>query len=241
MRYSKKIKDKLVKHDIHLGQYLGGGSYGTAYELEDQPNKVIKITQDGTEANAMNIIKNHPQKNIVNVDRVFKFKDTSGIYFIIQEKLEKLDQKDENFFFSSLNEIIKKYNLKSKINVDELEKDGNTILRRKYKVLDFLSMDSFFIKFYKKEIPEKHKDSEIMKFLDALINSNIKPGSNTARDLLRAYWQLKSVGIKFQDVHTGNIMKKGNIYKLIDLGVSRSPKQSLDVLERRLYGYSNKR
>jgi len=228
--YSKVIENKLAKHNIHLGSFVDEGSYGTVYDLKDQPDKVIKITSDDTEARAMNIIKSHPQKNIVNVDRVFCLKDIANTYFIIQEKLEGLDSADNAFFNSNMGKIIRKYKLSDKIDFDNIRDENRNVLRNYGGVLE-LYIEILFIKFYRKEIPERYKNSEIMKFINSIIDSNIQPGSDIAHDLLEAYWQLKSVNIDFDDAHTGNIMKKGNIYKLIDLGASRSPRQTLDVLE----------
>jgi len=53
-------------------------------------------------------------------------------------------------------------------------------------------------------------------------------------DLINAARELEYYHIKFNDYHEGNILKDANgNYKLIDLGVSKSPETKIDQLEHK--------
>ena len=75
----------------YIGVLLGSGSQGNAYEISN--NKVLKITQDDSEARASNILLNHNHPNIVKFYDVFKFKNKHFrcyLYGIVMEKLKEI-------------------------------------------------------------------------------------------------------------------------------------------------------
>ena len=90
------FKRRLAESGIHIGEYLGSGSCGVAFEIKDKPGHMLKITKDANEAALCSLIKQKELRNVCPVKEVFAFEDT-GHYGIIEKRLERLDNKDDVF------------------------------------------------------------------------------------------------------------------------------------------------
>lgn len=84
-----EIKAKLKSDSIRLGSFIGEGAQGEVYALKGS-NNVLKMTRDSREARSMQVVKDHPQKNIVRVYNVWKYKQFNNAFFIEEEKLKPL-------------------------------------------------------------------------------------------------------------------------------------------------------
>jgi serine/threonine protein kinase len=85
----QKWDEKLKSLNLKPVSELGEGTQGVAYALED-PNKVLKVTEDSREANAAQKIVGKKYKHIYEVYRVFQF-DSSGFFGIVQERLKRVE------------------------------------------------------------------------------------------------------------------------------------------------------
>jgi hypothetical protein len=88
-------KLKALGYDPTRAKVLGEGTQGTAFLLKN--GKVLKITEDQTEAKASAIIAGKMTNNLVRVERVFLFGKT-GLYGIVMENLEPLSGLEEDFW-----------------------------------------------------------------------------------------------------------------------------------------------
>ncbi len=86
---------KALGYDPTRAKVLGEGTQGTAFLLKN--GKVLKITEDQTEAKASAIIAGKMTNNLVRVERVFLFGKT-GLYGIVMENLEPLSGLEEDFW-----------------------------------------------------------------------------------------------------------------------------------------------
>jgi len=234
----REIKEKLAKYDILLGKEMGYGTRGIVYELVNEPNKVLKITNDESEALSSNIIKKHPCKNIAHYDRVFKFKDEPRtfkphLWFIIMEKLKPLNESERSFFYYKISDILKL------IDQDEIIKNSKTIqdLAKAGYDLGSEMRNVIYYKFDPRyDSPEEELGSvgvaEIQHLMKKIAEANIKYISKMTKAFLNAKDHLKKVNIEFDDLIPANVMKRGDDYVLIDLGYSRSPQTKIDVLEQ---------
>lgn len=84
------LNKKLGKLGLAVTKLLGSGSWGDAFLLSN--GNVLKITKDKTEAQSAAYLKGKNLKYVYHVFDVFKFKNTSKIYFIVQERLSKLSK-----------------------------------------------------------------------------------------------------------------------------------------------------
>jgi len=196
----------LEKYGIKVGEYLDSGMMGTVYKYKDEPSKVIKITMDKSEANAMELVRKQPHPNIVKVYEVYKI--DAGVqvaYAIIQEKLDILGSSERNSWNWIDNDFLSPKDTTEFSNYDDIDMFSN-----EYFGCDF---DAVWNWAYENEEVEQEYKKMIT-------------------DIFPALQHLGDIGIRFGDYHSGNIMiGKGGNYKLIDIGVSESPAQKIDILE----------
>lgn len=189
----KQNAQKLAKKGINVSSLksLGGGSHGVAYDIGN--NRVLKVTDDQSEATASANVQGKLFKHIVKIFEVFSFpksdavgKFSNQLYGIVQEKLQPLSVKEQNEF-------------QEMVVCVGTEKDVNRALA---------STKTYF--------PDKYEavKAAIAKFNFPAILA----------DLEKAH-------IEYNDFHGGNIMKRGNQYVIIDLGLSVSPAKNVPVLE----------
>lgn len=83
-----KLRLKRKKIIVDRCKELGGGAYGTVFQINK--DTVLKVSEDRTEINTMNIVKNHPMPYIVRVLDVFRCRIANRtFYFIIEELLKQ--------------------------------------------------------------------------------------------------------------------------------------------------------
>jgi len=200
----KKFADKLEKKGIKIKNEtpLGSGSRGQAFETQD--GKVLKITNDASEAKASMKLKDSNSEHLTKVLDVFKFNLRVGnreFFGILQEKLDKLSHK-ESF---------------------ELERAIDNSLLRMISPGKIETWETF--KSNAENIIDRHnRDKE--KFLNSL---KILEKFNVDKIMDELY----QARIHYTDYHAGNFMKRGDKYVLIDLGYSKSEgAQEPPILER---------
>ena len=89
---------------------------------------------------------------------------------------------------------------------------------------EFLNLESFLLQIFKNEINVSEAKSILNNYED-------KEFYDFASDMINAAKDLLSLNIIWKDLHEDNIMKNGNIFKVIDLGFSKSPGRVTDVIE----------
>ena len=189
--------DKLVRRGVRLPDDpvpLGVGTRGAAFETLD--GKILKVTNDASEANVCLALKKRPQWNIVRVEDVFAFPDDDDmgfeIYGILEEKLRSLSAGD----WAEFNKFI------ATIDTGEAFYDGIEAAA----------------------VSAAEGDGELE---SNIVDLGLKYGLDDMSD------GLKAVGVKeFADFHSGNIMRRGKDYVLIDPGYSFSGRREpIPVLE----------
>lgn len=87
------IIDKLAKLNYSLSDsnLIGQGNYGYAFVLGN--NRILKLTSDDDETKLSSLLINKELDNVVNIYRVFRFKDNEYTFFIEEEKLHPLPLK----------------------------------------------------------------------------------------------------------------------------------------------------
>jgi hypothetical protein len=192
---------KLNKIGYEIGSMLGSGTKGSAYQLSN--GRVLKVTTDVTEAEASAVLIGKSLKNVINVFKVFMFKnlpqriqDEEDLFFIEEQKLNNI-QCGNNLAVGII---------------------GNRV--------DKISYDQ-------KDISFEEIIKQIEKILKGNARAFIKKNEKLIKDLYGGANELKSVGIKFDDYIGCNVgMNNGN-YVIFDLGYSKSPVGQIDIVEQR--------
>jgi hypothetical protein len=197
-------------------QVLGIGTRGTAFDLG---NRVLKITNDASEAAVANILKGKNLSNVVNFYDVWAFGDT-GFFGVTQEKLLPLSKADSKKF----NDAILATGLP--VWMRSSEADWAKVKEK---------VKSFIIRQVKKKFPENYNSQEAKDFVKSINDQwNLLVKEYKIRDLFNT---LNSLGIGFHDYHAGNMMKRSDgSLVLIDLGMSKiaGPTGSVETIEERL-------
>tara|TARA_Y100000310_G_C20515030_1_gene730749 strand:- start:133 stop:756 length:624 start_codon:yes stop_codon:yes gene_type:complete len=200
-RATQKALSKLEKDGYVLGKKLGQGFYGSVFELKGVGNRVLKITTDKQEAQAMSLVRDNPHPNIVKVHKAWRYKSIKGVYFIEIDKLKKIDG-------DKTDEIIEQnFNMGTK-------KKRNDMHLELTSYINGTNSKESLVK--AKEVIKQNMSKEALKLYD---------------DLMKAAIHIKKIGIQGWDLHGGNVMKKGNRYVAIDLGDNPSAGKITDVRE----------
>lgn len=218
------VYNLLKKNKYYLGKFLGSGANGHAFVQKDDPTKVLKITIDDTEANACARLVGVELKNVAKIFEVYKLKISARTkYLIVQERLNEFSSQEEMYIDTLF----------------YMWEDYDSIDIAKYKnfkqfwehYLDFLSS---------KNIGRCAADAGMAtEDFKKLLSS--KKFLIIAEQLFNGLRELGKNKIKFYDYHAGNVLKdrQGNL-KIIDLGVSVSPRVPMEILEaKRLNEWSN--
>ncbi len=201
-----QVLDRLESDGYDLLRFIDSGSYGVVIYIGN--DRVLKITADKTEANAMNIVMQHPHPNIVQVFRVWKYAAFKDIWFIEQEKLDKVNS---YMYFTDWFMDLKLKNEDDYI----VEKDLKMIFDGRCNIDNLLGYitDNYL---------EKEKIDWIKNHL----------GYKEVLQLICAAEHLSKYKIKFYDwIGSGNIMQKNGIYKVTDLGQSQAPNSNIELKE----------
>jgi hypothetical protein len=190
---NKKAKKIAARgHDVKGLKFLGAGLHGYAYEMSN--GRVFKLTDDVSEAMASRVIMGKKTTYIANIYDVFKFKGTD-MFGIVQEKLTPPSSQEKTFWDEM-----------SDLNVVHLA------------LIDGFGPWSQVSQQIKDTISDAAPEDE---------NLHLTPTErkNILINLKKYNFpqmidELYKFGIKFDDFHGENIMKRGNTSVIIDLGYS---------------------
>jgi cytidyltransferase-like protein len=196
-------KEALARHDVHVGRQLGSGAKGMAFSAGS--GKALKITKDADEARASNLLKKKSLKYVAKIFDVFRFKE--------------IPDSSDTYYGIVLEEL-------KPISAEDEQEFNEAIM-----TFDETLGPDWFTK-NKKELlswaemiaqNNPHKKEEIQKAFRSLEKFNY----------FKIIEELASHNVDFADLHPGNLLKRGDEYVAIDLGVSSSPGKEPDVLEVR--------
>lgn len=202
-------KDKLAKKGIQKWSFIRAGTRGSAFDVG---GKVLKVTNDGKEAQASFKLNQvgKGMKHVVQIMDVFRFPNTEQqpIYGVIQEKLNELDKKEANLLNFDLWD-------------PEIWGKGTEIPPTIYKSgYDWHKVRELVVQ-NTQNMARQQKDQEAQKALLEKANQAWKNLTQRFHvgDMVQ---ELSSKGIKFHDYHAGNIMKRDDgQYVVIDIGYSK--------------------
>jgi len=222
----------LNKIGYKLGDYQGSGQYGNVYSIQN--GNVLKITTDASEANSSARLIHKETKNICKIFRVFRLKSEISFFYIEQEKLQKIKNMDF-MIYDNFNCSEDTVYAAPKLSVDYAIEKSDYFRINIYNIL---------MRLFRADITSYYllKDTRISNTAEKnlLIDIEIKDFANFIKELehrkfflsmLNAYEELKKYRIKWPDFHSKNVMidQKGD-YKIIDIGISKSPKSDIEVL-----------
>ena len=212
----KKNRKLLAKRGIDvpyfsvLTRVLGKGTRGIAFDVGN--GRALKLTNDGAEAVAANKLKGQDFKHIFRVYDVFRFRpdeNFSGhVYGILQERLKEMGSDEAQSF----DDAVRTVDLPGNI----YHAKGNWQVCR-----DMMQRD--LEERIESQWPEYASDQG-----QATEAAAFARKVNDAYNLLTKKFsvpemagELASAGITFHDYHSGNIMKRGVDFVVIDIGYSR--------------------
>lgn len=254
---SDQMISVLKKHKIEVGNKINQGSKGTIYSIKNDPNKVLKVTNDESEAITSNHLKGKKLKNVVHIYDIYKISYIPNTYFIIQEKLNIVESLIKDFVW---NEFI------NTAHISELEEYAHDIINfvktKPIDVSEFPNTNEYLkskektrtlvhcLMWIDKHLIIQHsgldnlpeKDSEkyddihydICEYLENEIN-DFKDNKYASRlyQLTNGMKELDKNGIYYYDAHLGNILQRNDGTLVIsDLGLSQSPKEKIEILEK---------
>ena len=229
-----KYEDKLTKLAglSGRGETVGCGTYGCAYGYND---KVLKLTLDDSEAQAaarlLRAGGNH--WNVYKIFNVYKLK-SAGVYAIIQERLFEASEDinyvsniiAQTFIRDDMSHYYKELFYKYR-GIEHFKKFFARIIKEDgvesidWEIVDFLEGMDIISRSWR----TVYSDEEAKKIMIREIGF-LEEGDNDYFDIFDQIasgvaWLYKN-GIKFYDIHDGNIMQKdSDTPVIIDLGVSR--------------------
>lgn len=213
---------------------LGSGSRGVAYggKVPKSPigrlftsknalqfgDKVLKVTNDLSEAKASMVLMNINAKHLPHVYNVFQFGNTN-FYGIVLEKLEDLSA-DESL---KIDNAIRGTVLYAAAQESELSD--------KWKDLKAITVDAIrvHVNRARNHISDSMDEDQVRKELNRQVRMYTEDADehwNTLESfgINEAFEELQTAGIKYHDYHSGNIMKRSDgTYVVIDLGYSKLP------------------
>ena len=210
--FSEKLSKKNI--DVSNAKDIGSGFNGMAFDLG---NKVLKITEDATEARSSNHIKGKRLNHVLHVFDVFRFpaKSTTGgmhWYGILCEKLQPL--KEEQKFSEALQICISNFTGQG-----DYGSVQNMWMTKPNGAASWNEVKSRVLK-NSKDMGEGEDGADAIAYLE-------KIGFN------KALAELQANHIEYGDIHVGNFMMRGNTLVVIDLGGdSKSPGGVPNVIER---------
>jgi hypothetical protein len=179
---------------------LGKGEQGTAYQLPG--NRVLKLTNDSTEVFAMTALKAKPNKNFVQVYDTFRAipagREDAIAFGVVMEKLAPPAPWQEAWVDAMF--AWREASLGMFEPIDE------------YQVEDFEDFVSG-----KEPLENKAADQKTRAYLKDITPEQFKYMSDWFKEVCR---HLVAMGVKFRDLHGGNVMSQGGRPIVIDLGVS---------------------
>ena len=175
--------------------FLAKGTQGSVFDIGG--GKVIKITEDKSEAKIASRLIGKKLRGIYTVHHVAVNTDMANkpVYFIIQDKLKPVSE-------------------------GEYEKISNYFYDFKN---DIMNNDYDFWDKYLRGSPDISTwwDDIVLKaFIEIYVKENKPPKG--AVDIAYGLNNLNKKKISYYDLHSGNVMKSGSEFVIIDLGYSKS-------------------
>jgi hypothetical protein len=215
-----------------MPSHLGAGTFAEVYWLKGDRKRVLKITTDPADAYASEIVRRHPSKNLPRIHKVYEIVPRK-LFAIVAEKLQPL----------SATEFKEWANVIPAIGMD----DDNSSMA--YDLTDSLlrrGLSPEWVETWKQareEIASSQEDEDD-DWMDDDLFADLDPEDrellqttnvNTIEvpdhifDTLEDWGQdLQQRNITFADLHAKNIMKRGRIPVLVELGSSVVPTQPLE-------------
>lgn len=205
-QHEKLIDDKLSKLGLKITDFIGSGSYGETFVLNN--GNVLKITTDKKEARAMSLLKNKETRNIVKIFNVWLYNSLPEVFFIEQERLTDVPDKIENFVIALYQIKIKTFKVPSSV-MDFLEYMFCSEADWEDAVEYYQNKFHLDLNYYLLYLVKKNNNGKLTKFF---------------KDMLNAKKELEKFNIKYNDFKEEHILQADNKdYKIIDLSNAKSP------------------
>lgn len=198
---AQKLKELVIEHrlllkkrgiDVSGAKFLGHGRNGSAWRLKN--DKVLKVTTDDAEAEVANHIRGKKLERVYRIDDVFAFPGKYGdgghiIYGIVQEGgLEKPSEQERDEFDRTVEALMSTYGGSWETDALSTENFGGAI--------EALVAD------------KERKTAEKREVLESIKKFGL-------HEMVK---ELKKLGISFADFHSGNFLKRGDTFVVVDLG-----------------------
>lgn len=168
-----------------IKQLLGKGAFGAAYEIDLGGKSVLKFTRDPTEATACSVLKGKYSKHIVDIHGIWVIVDSHkpglrGWYAVHRSYMSPLSKKDAQI-------------------VDML-----------FDIYNDMSLDLKLPRPNHRAMADKWRSY----LREDLIASNMEPKQSLERGMLLlrqisdAVFAMHSMGIDWEDIHSGNLMRR---------------------------------
>lgn len=211
-----RIVDKVADwyYDNYNISFLGSGAYGTAFRINNEDNKVLKITTDENEAsNVSYLVKKSGVKGIVDyydihqVDVIENGEELITVYSIIMEKLYKISDMESGTFmllfrnyFKNNSDIVNLYEGFSRKDI------GCTF--REFKKLNPNNVNKFIDRHSNDYYIERYNTEEVKELANVYY-----------KDIMDMVESVIKYDLTLGDVHTDNIRKTEDGHmKVIDPG-----------------------
>lgn len=210
----EQIIDKVASwyYDEYHITFLGSGSYGSAFRINNTDNRVLKITTDHNEAaNISYLVKKVNVKGIVEYHDIHKVRVyvdgeiVATVYSVIMEKLYDISDMEStvyrllfNEYFKNKGGIIDLYNYLSKLRINCTWEEFKKLNPNKVNI---------FISKHKAEV-SKYDIKEVKRLANIYYE-----------DIMGLVSSVLKYNLSLTDVHSGNIRKTDDEHmKVIDVG-----------------------
>lgn len=226
-----EIKDWWAeKLDLKVGQRLGSGTQGVAYDIGD--GKILKVTTDESEAAAAAALVGKKLRGVYQVDASYAAKNSQARFAIIQEKLKPISSElDELFRWTSRHILLGAiYGLMNKLSPEEAAESIEMNWQAQFESIAY-GLQKYSPKVYEYVLNNLKKTADIMATMPDYKGKFTKKQVDAAIEVIYGLLNLRKMGITFSDVHSGNVMMRGSKPVLIDIGYSKGSSAKPKVVE----------
>jgi len=206
-------------------KYIDSGYHAAVFWLSDH-KKVLKITFDYSDANAMEIVRKKPDPNaFLKVYEVYEVQPKK-LYAIVAEKLTPLTDAAWDRYF-------KDFFSYTGGSMDAL--DYNNLLYSKGLSLEYVNAIEKSIEEHNKEMREIYQEMQEVDSTNVIKDSEddwltTAPSEEAYKILRRMGKALEQRRIVFHDFNQSNFMMRGRTPVIVDLGFGDSPAQHIQRL-----------
>ena len=212
-----RIVDKIADwyYDNYNISFLGSGAYGTAFRINNEENRVLKITTDENEAaNVSYLVKKSGVKGIVDyydIHQVDVFEDGEKlitVYSIIMEKLYKISDMESGTFMLLFQKYFKPYENEIVNLYDGFSRKDIGCTFREFKKLNPNNVNKFIDEHSHDYYIERYNIDEVKELANVYY-----------KDIMDMVESVIKYDLILGDVHTDNIRKTEDGHmKVIDPG-----------------------